>query len=186
MDKKRNRLAVFGTVRILALSAVLVAMSIVCGKYLAIRGGDVLRFSFENLPILMAGIMFGPLVGMAVGVAADLIGCLMVGYAVNPLITLGAALIGTIGGLLWWLFRRLPYGARLILSVAAAHLLGSVAVKTVGLAAFYSMPLWQLMLWRLLNYIIVGGLEGVILYAVLKNKRIGSMMLKPRERRKPQ
>ncbi len=178
-SKKRSRLAVFGTVRVLALAAVLVAMSIVCGKYLAIRGGDILRFSFENLPVLMAGMMFGPLVGVAVGVAADLIGCVLVGYAINPLVTLGAALIGLLGGLAWWGSRRLPYGARVALAVSVAHLLGSVAVKTVGLAAFYSMPIWQLMLWRLLNYAIVGALEGIILYAVLKNKTIRSMMIKP-------
>ena len=50
------------------------------------------------------------------------------------------------------------------------HLVGSVVVKTVGLSAFYSMDLFVLMLWRLLNYAIIGTLEGFILYLLFKNK----------------
>ena len=44
----------------LVIAGLLAALSILCGKYLAIRGGDVLRFSFENLPILLAGFALGP------------------------------------------------------------------------------------------------------------------------------
>ena len=165
----------FGSIRVLAMSAVLVAMSIVCGKYLAFGFGNVLRFSFENLPILMAGMLFGPLAGVAVGVVADLIGCLLVGYAINPILTVGAAFIGLAGGLIYRLCARLPYSLRLGLAVMTAHLLGSVVIKTVGLAAFYDMPLWILMLWRLLNYLIVGAAEYVLLYFILKNKGIRSV-----------
>ena len=165
----------FGSIRVLAMSAVLVAMSIVCGKYLAFGFGNVLRFSFENLPILMAGMLFGPVAGVAVGVVADLIGCLLVGYAINPILTVGAAFIGLAGGLIYRLCARLPYSLRLGLAVMTAHLLGSVVIKTVGLAAFYDMPLWILMLWRLLNYLIVGAAEYVLLYFILKNKGIRSV-----------
>ena len=134
-----------------------------------------LRFSFENLPILMAGMLFGPVAGVAVGVVADLIGCLLVGYAINPILTVGAAFIGLAGGLIYRLCARLPYSLRLGLAVMTAHLLGSVVIKTVGLAAFYDMPLWILMLWRLLNYLIVGAAEYVLLYFILKNKGIRSV-----------
>ena len=58
------------------------------------------------------------------------------------------------------------------MSVGAAHVIGSVIIKTLGLAAFYSMPVGILMLWRLLNYLIVGVLEGIILYILLKNRMI--------------
>lgn len=93
---------------VLVAAALLAALSIVCGKYLAIRAGDTLRFSFENLPILLGGFAFGPAIGVIIAVAADLIGCLMVGYAINPVITVGAALIGLIGGLGGILLKRTP------------------------------------------------------------------------------
>ena len=174
-SNQRNRIALFGTVRVMAFSAVLAAMSIVCGKYLAFGFGNILRFSFENLPVLVAGMLFGPLVGAAVGVVADLVGCVLVGYAINPILTVGAALIGGSGGLIWNVTRRFPYGLRVLLAVAFAHLLGSVLVKTLGLAAFYDMPVGILMLWRALNYLIVGVAEGVLIYFIMKNKALLSV-----------
>lgn len=181
-NNKARRVAIFGSIRVLACAAVLVAMSIVCGKYLAIRGGEILRFSFENLPILIAGICFGPIVGAAVGVAADLVGCLLVGYAINPIITVGAALIGLSSGLLFAAFPKLGLLWRTLLAVSLAHLIGSVVVKTLGLAAFYAMPLGVLMLWRLLNYLIVGAVEFFLIYALLKNRSVWKTLEKMKKR----
>lgn len=160
-------------------ASLLAAMSIVCGKYLAVGVGSVLRFSFENLPILLSGFLFGPVVGAVTGTVADLIGCLLVGYAVNPLVTLGAASIGLIGGTAYVLLKKhthIPHGISVAVSVAAAHTCGSVIVKTLGLAAFYDMPLGVLMLWRLLNYTVVGTLEFVLLYFITKNKSVISVL----------
>lgn len=162
--------------RVTVACALLVALSIVCGKFLQFPVGEALRFSLENLPILFAGMMFGPLTGALVGVVADLIGCLAVGYAINPLITLGGAAVGLIGGAVYRSAGRAPLGVRVTLAVAAAHLLGSVVIKTFGLAQFYTLPFVELMLWRLLNYAIVGVAEGLLLVALLKNKTLRSLL----------
>ena len=135
-----------------------------------------MRFSFENLPILMAGIAIGPLWGCAVGAVADLLGCVLVGYTVNPLVTLGAMSVGLLGGLVFWICRRLPRTVALILAVAVAHTVGSLLLKTVGLAAFYDMPFYLLLLWRLLNYAVVGAAEGLLLHFILKNKAIQRLL----------
>lgn len=173
--QSKRSVALFGTVRVMAMSAVLAAMSIVCGKYLAFGVGQVLRFSFENLPILVSGILFGPLVGAAVGVAADLIGCVLVGYAINPILTVGAAVIGLLGGFCYRLSGNLPEAIRVLLSVGLAHLVGSIVIKTIGLAAFYDMPIGVLLLWRGLNYLIVGSVEYALIYLIMKNKAIRSL-----------
>ena len=161
----------------LVLLSLLSALSILFGKYLAIPGGDVLRFSFENLPILLAGLHLGPIAGILVGVIADLLGCFMVGYAINPIITIGAAAIGFVSGIVSLLLpRALPRLLRLSISVAAAHLIGSVLVKTFGLAAYYDMPFIILMLWRLLNYTIIAALEITLLYFIMKNPAIAKQL----------
>ena len=162
--------------RLMVFAALLSALSIVCGKYLKIPVGDVMRFSFENLPILLAGIAFGPLAGMATGVIADLIGCVLVGYAINPLVTLGAAAIGALGGLLYHLCNKLPLFVRLLITVMLSHTIGSVVIKTFGLAKFYDLPFFELVLWRSLNYLIVGIIELAVLYVVLKNKAVSSLL----------
>ena len=156
----------------LAVCAFLVALSIVCGKFLAIPVGEILRFSFENLPILFAGLAFGPAAGVMVGVTADLLGCVLRGYAVNPWVTAGAVLIGLLAGLGGGCLRRLPLGIRVAVVTALAHLIGSVMVKTIGLSVYYAFPLWELMLWRLLNYVLIGGAEAVLLYFLLRNPGI--------------
>jgi len=175
MDKKTNKKNLAkSSLGILVASSLMAALSIVLGKYLAIPVGDVLRFSFENLPVMMAGMAFGPIVGALVGTVADLIGCLLVGYAINPLVTVGAATVGFLSGLAYTLLSnvKIPHALRVTLSILPAHLIGSVIIKTVGLSIFYSMPIWALMLWRLLNYLIIGVPEGIILWYLMKNKLI--------------
>jgi len=171
MQKRENlRLGV------LVFSAFLGALSIVLGKYLAIPVGPVLRFSLENLPIIMGGVLFGPVTGLLIGVVADLVGCLLVGYAINPIVTLGAAVIGLCSGLLYRICSRFSLLPRLAVAVIASHLLGSVLIKTWGLAAFYDMPFLLLLLWRLLNYAVVGAAECALLCYLLSRRAIRSRL----------
>jgi len=162
----------------LVLYAMLAAISIIMGKYLAINIGPVIRISFENTPIIFAGLAFGPAAAL-VAVVADILGCLLVGYEINILVTAGAAVIGLVSGALGLAFRffpKFPESVRIIIAVALSHLTGSVIIKTFGLSRFYEMPFMLLMAWRLLNYVIVGAIECLLLCALLKNKAIKKMI----------
>ena len=172
MKNQASKKRLGSNLRLLAISAFLAALSIVCGKYLALPVGNVLRFSFENLPILLAGMMFGPITGMAVGVIADLVGCVMVAYPINPVVTLGAAGIGLLSGLLFRATKKLPLLWQTCITAILTHLVASVIIKTYGLAQYYDMPFHILMLWRLLNYVIVCVAEWLLLYTVLKNQAL--------------
>lgn len=172
MKNQASKKHLGSNLRLLAVSAFLAALSIVCGKYLALPVGNVLRFSFENLPVLLAGMMFGPITGMLVGVVADLIGCVLVAYPINPVVTVGAACIGLLGGLLFRVTKKLPLLWQTCITVILTHLAASVIVKTFGLAQYYDIPFHILMLWRLLNYVIVGVAEWLLLYTVLKNQAL--------------
>lgn len=174
--QKKKRNVIFGSLKIMLAVALLAAVSIICGKYLKIPVGDVMRFSFENLPILLAGIVFGPVAGMATGILADLVGCLLVGYQINPLVTVGAAVIGLLGGLVYRLCKKFPLILRVGITVTAAHFVGSVVIKTFGLAQFYAMPFFVLMGWRGINYLIVGVLEWILLWILLRNKALSHQL----------
>ena len=175
-SRLKRELALFGNLRALCLSALLSAMSLILGKFLQIPTpfAEIIRISFENLPILLAGITMGPLAGATVGAAADLIGCLLYGYPINPVVTLGAMTVGLVSGLVAHYVVRRPLLFRVISATVAAHLLGSVLIKTVGLAAWYlanySIGLTQLMLWRLLNYALIGAAEASLLYLLLRHR----------------
>ena len=155
--------------RVLLLMSLFMALSIVFGKFLAFNLGEMLRISFENLPILFAGLTLGPIAGVTVAVGADLLGCLLVGYAINPIVTLGAATVGCCAGLVGILTRKLPLSLRVVFTVLFSHLLGSVCIKTAGLSAFYGVSYPVLLLWRTLNYLLVGTAEGILLFVLLKS-----------------
>lgn len=168
--------------RRLTLAAVLAAMSIVLGKYLQIPNPmqELVRISFENLPVIFAGIVLGPAMGVAVGTVADLVGCLMVGYTVNPLVTLGAASVGLVAGVMGkYVFRRHLF-PRTVCSVFAAHTVGSLFIKTFGLATWYAaqygMGFWTLFFWRALTYGVIAVLESAVIYILLKNRALSSLL----------
>ena len=146
------------------------AMSIVLGKYLAFTALTV-RFSFENLPILAAGIMLGPLWGALVGVIADLIGCVLVGYEINFIITLGAATVGLLSGAVSRLVKN-PLALRVSLCVALAHFFGSVCVKSLGFFVYYGTPYVPVFFERLGVYAIIATAEVLILLVLFSNKGI--------------
>ncbi len=176
MEKQRKQKVIFGSLKIMLAVTLLAAVSIICGKYLKIPVGDVMRFSFENLPVLLAGMVFGPLAGAITGVLADLVGCLMVGYQINPIVTVGAAAVGCFGGAVYLLCKKMPPLLRVGCSVWTAHLIGSVIIKTFGLARFYAMPFFALMGWRGINYLIVGALEWILLWILLRNKAVAGQL----------
>lgn len=175
-DENRTRLPVFGSTRGLCFCAILAAMSVILGKFLQIPNpfADFIRISFENLPIILAGFTVGPIAAALVGTVADLIGCVLYGYSINPIITLGGACIGLVSGTVSNYIVKRPLLPSVILSVGLSHITGSVLIKSWGLAVWYlakyELGFWEFVLYRLANYALVGTAECVILYILLKNR----------------
>ena len=179
---------VVGDLRVLSVCAMMAAMSLILGKFLQIPNPfqELIRISFENLPVIMAGIAFGPVMGLMTGVAADLLGCLLYGYNINPIITLGAGAAGFAAGVMGsWLLRRFTV-LRVIAATVLAHLLGSVLIKSLGLAAWYlgsyQMGIGELIAWRLLTYAIVGTAECVILCLLFRRRAFTSQLERMRRK----
>ena len=167
-----------GSARLLVTLSFLSALGIILGKYLAFNITEFMRFSLENITIIFTGIVFGPILGFAVGAVQDIVGCIAVGYTINPIITLGSAAIGLVSGYIFRLFRRLSYPLPTVLSVLCSHAVGSVLIKSTGLAIFYSLPFGATVMWRILNYVIVGALEAIILTFLFKSKQLLSQINK--------
>ena len=169
--------------RILRLSicALFAALSIVFGKYLSIST-DLFRISFENLTVIMAGIFFGPIAGALTGACADLLGCVLVGYSINPLITVGAASVGFLAGGSFRVLRRLELPAlRLYLSVMIGHTVGSMVIKTFGLWLYFGQPI-EILIWRVPLYTVLGALEFYLIYMLMRSKAVlGALPISSRE-----
>lgn len=104
--QKRNDKKVMST-SVIVKAGFLATVSIILTRFFSIMmllgGLPALRMGFGSIPLIMSGMMFGPLVGGITGVVADLIG-----YFINPMggsffpgFTISAALYGIISGLLF-------------------------------------------------------------------------------------
>lgn len=187
-QKFKGSVAALSNVYVLVFSSILVAIS-VTGKMFAFNIGLDIRISYENLPTVMSGIIFGPLVGFAVGICSDLCGCLAVGYAVNPVITLGAGLIGLTSGTVSLLFKKKYSPIPLLVSDVSGHLVGSLIVKTAGIAWYYGAAngIWALFISRVITYLPVIAFEYIVFLFLLGNKfmirEINSILSKGVKRR---
>ena len=158
------------SVKTLVICAFFTALSIIFGKFLNIPIGETVRFSFENTPLFLSGIMFGPVISGIVAFVSDILGSILRGYAINPVITLGAVFTSVSGAFLFRIFKKLPVFLRLILSVGIAHILGSVLIKTVGLTAYSGTSFLMLLPMRLVNYSIMIIVDTLTLFFLLKNR----------------
>ena len=158
------------SVRTLTMLALLVAMSIVFSRVLSISTGFV-RFNLGSLPVLLAAVLFGPWAGFAVGAVADMIGGVLAGYAINPLITLGAGAIGLAAGLAWQKLDSLRVGLRLGISVLLGHFVGSMVINSLALRIFYGYA-WSVLAARIPNALVLAAVNTVLLRILLENRSL--------------
>ena len=173
-DNKRSKAMLFGSVKVLVFSAFLCAISGV--MKLISPSGDVLRVSLENFPIIFSGITMGPLVGGMVGIAADIIGCIFRGYAINPFITLASMCVGIIAGIVYKFSKKTKIA--ILIPTFTAHFFGNVIIKTFVLSYFYGAKLSLLLVERGITFFLTALVECVILTILLKNKAIKSGLKK--------
>ena len=131
-----KRAVVFNTYA-LTVCALLTALSVILARLLTIIPSEISRFSLEAVPILLAGLLFGPVPGAAVGFAADFIGCLFSPFGYNPIFCLPPMLYGLWAGLLRGYVWARPTIWRTALAVFPAALCGSVLWQSAALALVY-------------------------------------------------
>ena len=122
----------------LAVCAMLAALSVILARLIVPMPNAFTRFSIEAVPIFIAGVLFGPLAGGAVGFVADLVGCLFSGYGYNPLFCVPPILYGMLPALLRFLLFRKTDLWRFLLMYLPPVVIGSVLYQSCTLAYVYN------------------------------------------------
>jgi len=112
-----------------------------------------LRLSFGEVPIILAGLLFGPAAGGAVGALADLIG-----YPINPFggpyfppLTLTSALHGILPPLIIRLYARPPYRWNELLgAVLLNDMITAMTLQTMFLSVLLNRTVFLLLPTRVL------------------------------------
>lgn len=125
------------TTRTLAACALLAAAAVVLARLIIPMPNESTRFSLEQIPIFIAGMLFGPIPGALVGFVEDFVGCLFSAYGYNPIFCVPPILYGLVAGL----FRPLLARKLNIWTIALAYLpsivLGSILYQSWALAFVY-------------------------------------------------
>ena len=166
MQKNKNMPIISLKMLVIAamLTAIGVVIGIICKTFLDF--GGIFRITFENLPIIISGILMGPIVGGLVGAAVDIISALIAGQAPLPFVMVGSISVGVISGIVAKYIVRKKGTAQIIISAAAAHLIGSMIIKPIALFTIYQ---WWV-LFRIPIYMCIAPIEILIMYFLFKNK----------------
>lgn len=154
----------------LTIAAMLTAMSVVIGivcKTFLNFGNGLFRITFENMPIILSGILFGPIIGGLVGLASDMVSYLLSPQILPPnlVVTAGAMAVGVLSGIFAKYVVRKKGTAQIIISASVAHIVGSMIIKPIGLYQFYQ---WGVLM-RVPLYLIIAPLEIIVLCLLFKS-----------------
>ncbi|MCQ4923831.1 folate family ECF transporter S component [Tissierella carlieri] len=161
--------------RILTQSAFLVALSIALTRFASIMVLPTLRIGFGELPIMLSGMLFGPIVGGISGAAADLIGIM-----VNPQgpphfgFTLSSMLWGIIPGLYVLYFRRKdtksnPFSIlRVFAIVSTCYIIISLGLNTYWLSQLYNKGIIVILPSRILTALVNIPIQSMIITYLIK------------------
>ena len=172
MIKKQTK--AFGKIKTLCACALLCAAAVSIAYVCKFMTVGSIRITFENLPIILSGIFFGPVAGFITGIGSDLVSTAISHYGLgglNPIITLGAGAIGFVSGAMFRLPKIKNTSLKALLAVGSAHVVGNMLIKSIGLMVYYSYAL-PAVLPRVPLYIIIGAIEYAVILVLIRNKGI--------------
>lgn len=143
-EPNRTRIAL----RALTLNGLMIALSIVLTRLMSLNipigGGIGARIGLGHLPIVVAGIVAGPLSGALVGAAADLVGFAV--WPSGPFVIWQITVISALNGVIPWVFVKLGWPqartTRIWIGVTIARLVLSVGWLPLVLHSVMKLPYW--------------------------------------------
>ena len=154
--------------RVITNIGLLIALSIILTRIASIRiaigGIEGIRIGFGGLPIILGGIIFGPLAGGIIGGVADLLG-----YIINPIgaymphFTLTSALTGIIPALFLKISRKDKLKIlNLIMAIALGQIITSVLLVPYFLNMLFGISWRVIIIPRLVSVPI-----NIVIYSLL-------------------
>lgn len=164
------------TTKELAMGGILIAIQVVLSRVLSIMLTPEIKLSFGGVPIALAGLLFGPLLGGAVGLGSDLVGILinLSGPKPHPGFMLTATLAGVIPGIFKMIFinenRDQPLLATVcsfVLVLVVLHL----GLNTLWLSQLFGTPYFIAIQPRLITSTISDIANYLVTYLIYRTIR---------------
>ncbi len=152
-------------VRVLTGAAMLLAVAVIL-SFFKISLTEVMEIRFSNIPVAVAGMLFGPGVGGVVGALSDLLG-----YVVRPTgpyfpgFTVSSALSGVIFGVI---LRKKLTLVRVVLACVIYQVAIGLLLTSLWLHVLYGAPFWTLVASRLPKELITLAFHVVVLTLLIR------------------
>lgn len=186
-SKTKNALSVKVKLKIITFSALLIALEIVLNRFCSINNAGW-KIGFSFVPVVVAALLYGPVVGAIVGGLGDLIGALL--FPIGPYFpgfTVCAALTGFVYGLFLYRkgdddgVRRTVGGFSLFKNeskVEFIHIIAPVLINSIVIGLFInttwvsilygSKTYWGWFLYRLPEYALMIPVRIIIIPVLVK------------------
>ena len=154
--------------KVVCLMGVLAALIIVFERTIYIPVGDSSRYSFAFIMIFISGLVLGGIRAAVVCGIADVVGAIIAGYSINPLITVCVMLSGLICGLFLYA-ERTP--AKLAVAILLDQILCSLLLKSAAFAIWYGKSITTYPHYfsiRIVQVAIMIPIEFVVLFPLEK------------------
>ena len=154
------------SIRTVAVCGMLLAIKMVLNLF-TVNVSSLIKIGFSYLPVAVAGMLFGPVVGGIVGAAGDVLG-----YFIQPTgpyfpgFTLNAFLSGFVYGL--FLYRRRAGALRAFSAKAAVTLLVSILLNPLWLSVLYGKAFFAVLSARIMTSLLLLPIDSAVLFTVLK------------------
>jgi len=162
--------------KVLVMASFFVGINIILSRIGAIMlFNNSVRMSFGNVPLIISGIMLGPLAGLMTGVVSDMLGFLINshGGAYHPGFTISAGLTGFLPGLIAVAGARFGFQkfslATVVASNVLVYLLISGFLNTLWLTHLLGTGFWVLFPARLASHGLITAVNTMLVYAVVKS-----------------
>lgn len=157
--------------KVVVYLGLLVALNIILTRVFGFYIGPTIRISFGGIPLMLAGILFGPIAGAVAGIAADFVGIMIRnvgGFFIG--FTLSAALVGFIPGLIFQRNRgKKKYSLpKLITAVILKTVIVGLTLNTLWLVIMYDKGFLAIFPGRVLARLIMAPIEIFVLSIILR------------------
>lgn len=159
----------------LAVMGLLTALTIIASRYLKIEIGTMIRLNFSSSFIMLSGIWLGPIAGALVGLVSDLLGCVVGGYAINPMYTLMPMMVGVFAALCLPIFKKYKNVFVYALVILVITLITSTFYGTWVLSIYYGSPFWPNFWTRLVQGLCSTVMNTIVVY-MLYNSQVTGMV----------
>ena len=166
MNNKYSIFAPLSDIHVLTSAALLSAIAIILG-FFKIPVTQVIEIRFAMLPIAVAGSLFGPVIGGAVGMVSD-IG----GYIVKPTgpffpgFTITSLVSGVIFGL--FLYRHKPTVKRILISQIVYTLVCGIILNSIWLSMLYGNGFIPVLTARLVKELVMIPINTLMLVTIME------------------